>query len=1493
MAIPWLQPGEDGDPGTGDGTTADGTTADAATADAATADGTTADGTTADATTASATAASSATASPAPARSVTAAAASAFCCTSASHCPGGTLGATEFVEVGARPILADDEAEIIILSEDFEQEADKHGSKASGGDARDGSSLAAGAFDGSEHLALALEADGLKKQKAAEDAEKGAKDPAMIEPRQPWNRCLPCVEVCYRIPGCVSLLFFAAASAFIVFTFSVKPVQIEASFDSFLKTDTPASMKLDIYMAARKHMRTTSGRRLEEEKMSRDIYQLTLVYQFRDKPPVDGLMNRAVLRKINAFETDLRGLPFWKHLCEDLVHIDEQPQCNPGYTFTQVGLATLEHNEDSVVPASVALDGKGWAPLSLPLVAIMAKSIGLEEVFFPESYEASAAQIPEAGPRSLRSVFYFNVNTTAEGHSALKVKWQHFAVETLFPFLAERFGDEQQEPRLDVFYDGTTFSDIEVLEALQGDVALASLSLLFVLVYLSVHTCSPLLSIVGMALSLVSVPFAYAICAWAGMNTVSFASFIAIFLIIGFGCDTILVYADYWQASKQRCKNDRERLAWTYYHGGEAAFATAFATSLSFFANMLSVIHALRWFGFFMGLCVISSWVLISLIYVPLCLLDERCCCHRGHGQRSSTARGEAFAKLSKGLFRSRCTCTCIALLLMVVGIVVTLSSLSLDYHSPEILPEDHPRSQWPLARNKFKSLEDSFQGPATGMPEKVDLCSLGQNFLEMERSKCPVMWCDGSSEPSAPDEETPAATASQTITCPCQRLLKPPCQDTEQPMASVQLLGPSVINNEIFNVVLSYLARTEHPAYRVTPMVGSVRKAAAGKLPPLLIHHWLEGTAHVDQSMTAVEVGLTQSPLGCGWTDVCHCDVEEGPTCKVDAEQWTPVPQPLTIPYSSLTEPGIPHSRRLFEYGGVVRLLWGLRFDLDQPLLGEFEPETRWSFDPSFTIEDPWVQRAIYNFCTDVPPEMAVVYTFCWLRDFRSCVEEDLGSFFPVLRGEFQRMARLCDAEASGYTWTVDEKVVAIRLSMYISGEKQPSHEVALQVKQRWDKHVADWLPTAPGGARGMVHVSSYWAKAAEQAAVVYSVQLTMLSFLGLAFLVVVLFTRSLAMALVVCIATISVQVGLLFFIVIIMDWELGMLEGICLIYFIGYAVTYSLHVGHMYAADVRREGVVKVWAVGAECEIDFEGSLPEDMQNLDDRKALRFLRVRHALTSIGGATLGSALTTIGASVFLLFSKLTIFVRLGVMCLVVTMVSVFVSLIPLPACLCICGPVWPGQCKRLKEEITEGFEDPYGEEWDEGEEEEPEAEAPPADEDLVSLGTSLGFVDEVEYETAGSPSTPPRLWLETSVNLAEPTLEFPARASRSPSFPSSSKSKAPVLSWSAENPAIPVFGGPPATAAGASTGPAVASAPAAPLPPGFASKPAAAASMASPSARSSDVAAAARSNGVAACSSAVPAASKTSKAGGAPKKARPPLPPSSTRSSGGNQRLQ
>jgi len=155
------------------------------------------------------------------------------------------------------------------------------------------------------------------------------------------------------------------------------------------------------------------------------------------------------------------------------------------------------------------------------------------------------------------------------------------------------------------------------------------------------------------------------------------------------------------------------------------------------------------------------------------------------------------------------------------------------------------------------------------------------------------------------------------------------------------------------------------------------------------------------------------------------------------------------------------------------------------------------------------------------------------------------------------------------------------------------------------------------------------------------------------------------------------GVVCGLCFFIITVNGWTVGLIEVIAIIYFIGYALDYSLHVAYKYRSpDALHEGSASAAALA-----DLSVPLTREMH-----REIRRERTTHAIKSIGGAVVGSALTTAGASAFLVACNLTLFNKLGAMCLAVTLFSVVIALGPLPAALFLFGPSEPGcPCTRRR----------------------------------------------------------------------------------------------------------------------------------------------------------------------------------------------------------------
>jgi hypothetical protein len=219
---------------------------------------------------------------------------------------------------------------------------------------------------------------------------------------------------------------------------------------------------------------------------------------------------------------------------------------------------------------------------------------------------------------------------------------------------------------------------------------------------------------------------------------------------------------------------------------------------------------------------------------------------------------------------------------------------------------------------------------------------------------------------------------------------------------------------------------------------------------------------------------------------------------------------------------------------------------------------------------------------------------------------------------------------------------------------------ETAFAYKKVWNEYIETYLTTVSDYTVGVFHTSALWVSSETSDALLSSTYLTLTIVIVLAFLSMVAFTRHIGLSLIVVTSTIGIVSGLAFFMLYPMGWGFGPIEVIALIVFVGYALDYSLHIAHKYGSP---EALV-------------DDLMDDRLEDLDpETKTVRYERVRYALKSIGGAALGSALTTMGASSFLLMCTLTLFLKIGIVVIAITLISILSALVPLPAALLIFGP--------------------------------------------------------------------------------------------------------------------------------------------------------------------------------------------------------------------------
>jgi len=483
-----------------------------------------------------------------------------------------------------------------------------------------------------------------------------------------------------------------------------------------------------------------------------------------------------------------------------------------------------------------------------------------------------------------------------------------------------------------------------------------------------------------------------------------------------------------------------------------------------------------------------------------------------------------------------------------------------------------------------------------------------------------------------------------------------------QQPRGLLHVAGAAEMDKPLREAFRSYI--TSRSSFEVgTP-------GEAKSLVPLKLQEWRTGTSDVvPWQQSTFDTFPAGSQSICPVEYVCYC--KTALRCEMDSAKW--------IRYSQMATP----ERRLqqetwrvpFKQQDWVRVTFGLQMANSTPLIGDHRSST-WSFRESFKVQDPWAQRDLARFCEEMPKELLVTRNWCWMNEFAKQIIKE-GLRFPVIASSFDAVAYEFVSKGrfyrDYYLWLEDAKVKALYFSFQVDLERgDRSHKHVMDLKSKWDRYVEAWNGAAVREASGAVHICKTWKSTAIQTAAVESLVATSAVVLSLAFCGMFVFTRSFVLSLFVSLSTAGVMVGLLFFIVA-MSWDIGFVEVVAIVYFAGYAVTYSLHIAHKYCSD---EAVSR--------DIAVQPSLQALAR--DERAAIRIQRTSYAFTSIGFATMGSAATTAGASFFLVPCTLVLFQKLGSMCLAVVLASAIAAQVFLPAVLLTCGPAQPGcSCDRKK----------------------------------------------------------------------------------------------------------------------------------------------------------------------------------------------------------------
>lgn len=415
---------------------------------------------------------------------------------------------------------------------------------------------------------------------------------------------------------------------------------------------------------------------------------------------------------------------------------------------------------------------------------------------------------------------------------------------------------------------------------------------------------------------------------------------------------------------------------------------------------------------------------------------------------------------------------------------------------------------------------------------------------------------------------------------------------------------------------------------------------------------------------------------VSCGWEEICFCGIHEcnGP---VRSRVFRRPSIPAAAVSRRLNEDAIARplrwTRRL-ERLPVSRVLviFGTAARTPTRLLGKVDPSSTWAFMEDFNHHHPWAQRQILAFCQGLPEDLKVHSKICWMEEFRTFLDRiqelfpPVESRFPEVLDRFVHEGGVQGSPVADYILIQNGVLKASWMTFSISISSNAAIETIETAKSAWDAYVENWNRNALRHVRGAWHFSSLWVQSDARKHLISSTAMTLVVVLVLAFCSMLIFTGSAVLSLYVVLATVCILLFLAFFIIVIMDSTVGPLEIIALIVFLGYAVTYSLHIAHKYSSTTTSRTSLSAGL--------YDGNLSSEEAK----------RTCFAVRVMGAAAFGSAVTTGGCALFLLGCTLTIFRKLGGVVLVVTCLSLVIALGPLPAWLLVAGP-------RLSAQASEG----------------------------------------------------------------------------------------------------------------------------------------------------------------------------------------------------------
>eukprot|EP00929_Paragymnodinium_shiwhaense_P052509 TRINITY_DN26305_c0_g1_i1.p1 TRINITY_DN26305_c0_g1~~TRINITY_DN26305_c0_g1_i1.p1 ORF type:complete len:1264 (+),score=242.41 TRINITY_DN26305_c0_g1_i1:417-4208(+) len=1085
--------------------------------------------------------------------------------------------------------------------------------------------------------------------------------------------------------------------------------------------------------------------------------------------------------------------------------------CDPGESFAAYAWPQRGNGTSDMHYQELRFNSEGREVMPLPGVLAYiqrAGEMGEEQAdlkrYFPKDFDISDVDSggqPRVPPAVLRTTFSFAIKIGDTSTRLSKIRenlgeatsdYAKMIEGTVYDVLKAA---SHSYPYTDIYYFGDSMETLDITSTLSDDLKYATVSIVLVTVYMWYHTRSLALSVASLFVIFAAIPLAYVLTP-AAKTTI--ASFLSVFLMTGIGSDVVFVFTDFWSQSTS-LPTIEERLVWMIVHAGKSCVATSLTTSVSFFANLASCLQALREFGLFMGLCVTCAFFLILLFLPPFMVIFKT--------PKKPRTKSTAVASLPVGtpatppkpsdakpsnsmgvfFFAGRCPISIlfVAGVSVVVFVVGIYREASLSTGVPQIFPADHNQVAGQAVATKFAQVEPLKKlGEASG-----EVCS-PTNLQGTSERGCMLHWCEVEVSAASVPGMGNASELSSCYVGPT-RQADPEAGQWKDIGMGVQACGQVNIKGQIVlakGVHEGLRAVTKQAWFDVVAAAVNVSESAhlnpekamygLTSLPELLQENWASGET-TSSNFASLSPDLLilggaglenwllsrcEVPIICyvgtqpcrlrNWKKVDDVDIadaleaasrrlETSVAARTQQEDWPNLWPSVSLPSQQAS------LRRLASVTKEdISVLFGVLAPKYTPIVGALDEY--WRFDPSFEADSPWAQRAALSLCEDAPKDLRITKTTCWMSNFRKFLVEEKGRKFPSRNfeedvGDWHGQAAKADIDTM---WFDGPTVKAYRLVFWINRPSGMSADQGLALMAKWNEFVGANNGKASIVANRAWHTAGSWVTAEAEVAIVSSTKDTIIISAVCAWAGMLLFTGEPWLSFIVLGLVLGIISGLAFFMVSVCGWEIGPIEVVSLIIFVGYSVTYALHIAHNYNevaandtdmrlahfhacergrsryADRHKRLLLHV-ATGdspkepkddretskdsrhsREASKDSRHSFPSlashdsdaaspgtaalaDRLDVSPEKArhlakrlgelspgeLREARARMAVLHVGGATLSSALSTLGSSLPLLLCTLTIFIKLGAVVIAVTVLSIVFALVVLPAALAVCGP--------------------------------------------------------------------------------------------------------------------------------------------------------------------------------------------------------------------------